>query len=562
MTTCAFGLGSAGPRAIALVLLLLVTSMSVSVAAQPASPPGKAAPAGGARAPKAQPPGPAAKQTFVAAYTAFRSLDALEELSDRVGLPLPPLLTASGLEQQLPFLGAGGLAKDEPIGMIFFGGPGVTQQTAGAFVLPMKEGRAELDLFKQRGARPVPGKADAVQMGGGAFRRTDKYLILGPNLQGVVALDPALVPGAVKDEGALARLSMDLAAMKRLMPEQYDAFFEEHGMAEVGANPGEQAGARLALGFLKALDRVTIGVDRGAAGVRVRATLAPMSMPAPTQGVLRPGMPSGVVARFDLACPPTKAVPPLAPESFRALIDESSGERLGNNQRQRGQSLDLIVRASQVLVGSDATSVGVQPPGGADASPVFHVVNQYTRPVDVVKEVREIVQGINGVAREAGYPAPQMEVGEYESGGTTITRVTLLERGRPMLFVDVVQRGRVTYVSIGPSEKTSIDALVAAKPEAEAVKGQGGGGVDLGRLLEVVARFPDGPLAGMPEEQSARLRERLRGQKVVISAAGEGGGVTFEASLPDAVLKAVGETAVTGSERPQETRPPLRRAPK
>jgi hypothetical protein len=502
-------------------------------------------------APAADPP--VAKKPVVVGYGAVRSFDALQELADQIGLPLPPPLTLAGAEQ-LPFLGPGSVAGDQPLGILMFGGPGVAVQNAAAVVLPVNAGKATVQSLTRLGARPVAGKPNAVMMGNGVFRRTDKHLVFGAQPDGILAADAGTIAAALKGPDELARVVLDLRAMKAAMPEQFDAFFEQSAMRNIGPSPGEQAGARLVVGFMKGLDRVTLGVDRGADALRVLATIQPLKMPPPTPGIVRPGMPEGLVARLDLACPPTKALPLLERNAFRKLMDQSAPPRMRLKPAQRERVLDLLADASQLFLGADATSVGVQVGSGGgngaagSADLVVYIVNQYTRPVDVIKDVRALAQKFEAMKEETGDAESPVELGTYKSLGATVTRAKLLERGRRIAFVDFVQRDRSVLITFSQKENAFIDGLLKAKapdgaPEPAAMSGLATGTIDVGAMTDLLAAAPDGPLAKMPPEQSKPLRERMRGQRLALSAVGEGDGVTLDMTIPTRLLKDAVESA-------------------
>src|SRR4051794_34613556 len=241
------GVGGARGRGVAWsILLLAVLSFGAAVEGQ--------RPAGGqpGRAPAAA----ARRRAVLVGHVAVRSLDAMEDLAEEVGVVLPPMLTAAGLEGQLPFLGKGSLATDQPAGMVIFAVPGVVEESGLAFVLPVNPGKATVESFVQLGGRRVEGRGDVVMLNARLFRRTDRYLVFGSPDDGVLALDDAVIAGAMKEPAAVARLVVDLKSMKHTRPRSYDEFFER-ALRNAGATRGEQAGAQLAIDFVKGLDGLT-----------------------------------------------------------------------------------------------------------------------------------------------------------------------------------------------------------------------------------------------------------------------------------------------------------------
>jgi hypothetical protein len=301
----------------------------------------------------------------------------------------------------------------------------------------------------------------------------------------------------------------------------------------------------MALAFVKGIDRVTLGLDRDAEGLRVLGTIHPLKLPPPTPGVVRPGMPAGVVARLDVACPPAEAWPLLQPGPLRKFLGEVTAEHLNAVPERREQLLDVMTSVSRLFFGADATSIGVEPRGGGKEM-AFHVVNQYARPVDVMKDMRDLAAQIEASAREMGDQGPPVELTTYQVGNTTVNRVTLIDRGKPFGYVDLVQRERTVWISISPSPRSAMGGLLAAKPEGEPVRGVAGGFVELGRLVDLLADGPGRPLAKMRPEQVAKLRSVVRGHRLALSASREGDGLRLDVGIPNALLKEVGDVRVGG----------------
>jgi hypothetical protein len=159
-----------------------------------------------------------------------------------------------------------------------------------------------------------------------------------------------------------------------------------------------------------------------------------------------------------------------------------------------------------------------------------------------------LAQKFEAMKEETGDPEPLVELGTYKSLGATVTRAKLLDRGRRIAFVDFVQRDRTVLITFSQKDNPFIDGLLKAKapdgaPEPAAMSTVATGTIEVGAMTDLLAAAPDGPLAKMPPEQLKALRERVRGQKLALSAAGEGNGVRFDVSVPTKLVKDVLETA-------------------
>src|SRR5204863_7184028 len=123
----------------------------------------------------------------------------------------------------------------------------------------------------------------------GAFARTPDALVCGAITDVVTGLNPDAVAGAIKGPNALARVVVDLKAMRRTMPDAFNAFFDQLEKQSGGNDPAEMAGARLVTVPLREkLDRLEFGLDRtrgaadgagAAGGVHVLATFIPAAVP-------------------------------------------------------------------------------------------------------------------------------------------------------------------------------------------------------------------------------------------------------------------------------------------
>ena len=166
---------------------------------------------------------------------------------------------------------------DQPIGMIFCGGPDIKDPSQGiVFVFPVKPTAATLDSLKNRqGGMPVADHPDTMLMGGAALRRTADYLLFSPTPAAVNVVNniASAIADAVKGGDALVKFSLDLKAVRLNMPDQYKQTLD---MASGGAGPDAAKAMAPMMKSLETVDRFEASLDHGEKGIRLLAfTAAP-----------------------------------------------------------------------------------------------------------------------------------------------------------------------------------------------------------------------------------------------------------------------------------------------
>ena len=90
-------------------------------------------------------------------------------------------------------------------------------------------------------------------------------------------------------------------------------------------------------------------------------------------------------------------------------------------------------------------------------------------------------------------------------GGVEITRLTPTDDGKPLFFIDAIQRGNVVYMTF--SQKTAdllVPALAGLPPQGKMSELMDGS-VDLGPLFNAIVEIP-AAAENLPEDQRASLR--------------------------------------------------------
>ena len=120
-----------------------------------------------------------------------------------------------------------------------------------------------------------------VQLGTLGFRRTHGQCLFGQWPEAVAAVrEDALTAGYAKHPSVLARVEVDVAAIKRTIPERYESFFTGASANVDKTNPGEQAGADLLIDACRRITRLSLSASRGDnQGLRLALAAAPFDAP-------------------------------------------------------------------------------------------------------------------------------------------------------------------------------------------------------------------------------------------------------------------------------------------
>lgn len=553
----------------ALATLAAALVLGTSLAAAPPAAPGE-------RGPRGADVGGGPRAPVPVGLAAVRSLDAVTALAAQFGLPLPPEISAAGIEQQFPFIGRGGLATDRPIGAVFVASPDLKPGQVHVFVFPLKPGAAPLAALKRVGAEPMPGRADTVIVQGAALRRTADHLLFGPVPAAVASLQEDLIDDAFKDPASLARVSVNVKAIRAAVPRQYRQFVQ---MLEAGTKQGAArrarellgpdadpeaarriaeegdaaylAGGRAAIAALEKLERLSVALDQGDFGLRVGATVQPLA-PAAARAAPRHGLPPECFVRFDAAFSVAGVLRPQADllPRFMAQRDEAKGRAL--TEQEKKQLASWLARTIDLAFGGAATTVGAEMSGG---KPVVYVVYHYDKPTDYAADLRRLIDEIKATAvRENA--RPPLGHSTYALGDLKVTRVRLSDTtaaAPQAYYMDCVQRGQEVFLTVSASELRFIDRLLAAKPQGN-LQGLAGGWLDAGAAYDALARIPGSPVDLIPEKERNALAGLVRGHRLHFSASARGDAVTVDLTLPPGLVRSVPKLLemVRGSENEAE----------
>lgn len=494
-------------------------------------------------------PAPAAEPALVMSAS-VASIDKVAAFAKEVGLGDLPFVSTKFIEDQMPFIGPGGLAGDRPVGLLLYAGPGVDLEKAATFVLPVNPGKAELKTFLDGGAKPVDGRTDLVTLEGLGFRRTADLFVFGQMPSAVAAVREDALSAAYAGGGeTLARVDLDVAAVKRAIPERYEQFFatlNDPGRGRGENNEVEQAAAGLVVRPMRAVDRLALTLVRAEGGkLRVGLVAVPFPLPQdPPAKFVRPHFPKATLFRADLAYPPAKAFARLT-ETVGQLID------LDPAFAARPKSEQELIHAlsgelMKLLFAGEAGSLGVEVVAG---NPVVYWVTRHSAgaPPDLeaaAKSVAARAQAVEKISKGARHRL--VTYARYALGGeqgaaaeTMAERLVLFDDGKPVLYLDAVRRNATLLMALAPNDGRYVERLLPLKDAGEAAA-LASGWLDLSAFA-AANLLPDAKESGLGETAVKELKRAVQGQRLAWTISPDGGALRVDLDVPAELLKAVAQ---------------------
>ena len=485
----------------------------------------------------------AKEQIYEAGSGSVASLKRLSETAGRIGLELPPFLTAQGIEQQFSFIGAGGMDTDKPIGIVYYAGEKyeIEQGQGMVFVLPVKPDAAPLSFFKNAGAQPLGNDGNAVMLNGAAFRRTADQLMFGPTPAATLAVPndylAKLYPQAAAN-GALPvlRLNIDFAAFRKADPERFSKLFQGPADAAPPADPAEKFGRDAALNFFKQLTHINLTLLEAGNDLQLKLAVAPITVPQPGN-FARAAMPAEVFARIDLAAAPAQCVSSLYSKIEEAInqFPAEKGEITPEKRQEAHKVFDVL---KNVFADGAAASLGVAPQG--DGFVVYLVQQQATPGLE--GRLQKLADELNAITQMSGDAAKGFHaaIEHYAADdGQPVIRLVARQPSEPTLYVDGLEKNGNVYLAAGMDEGHHVLDLAAGQMGGE-MKGLLSGRVNLKKVFELAAKSPDSPIAHFSAEQKGKIEKLFEhGSGLDFTASGDGDSIVFGVALPESLVKEV-----------------------
>ena len=473
-----------------------------------------------------------------------QSLDRLSRAANDLDIKLPPFLTAEGIQASFSNSGRNvTLDGQRPIGVLFFMAPGfnVSAGQGIVFELPVTEGSATVESFVQAGGQKDPDHPDTALMNGAAFRRTSHYFMFSQRA-GDVALGndadlPRLYPPAPRQQAAGrqvdARVNFDLKAFLRGAGVSLDQLMKDQN--DANPHPGvdpvwNKLGQDVAVNWIKSIDRLNTAVSRVGQQFELQLAMSPSSVSSSGK-FSRPGMPTGVLARLDMAYSPLKAMPWIDQLADGAANAMASDKTRTSTPAQQQALKSFVHSTAELLLGAQAESVALTPQG---KSVVVYIVQRFAKPVDIEARARAVANSFNRVGG-ANDPS-KIQVKKYSDRGQTAVRLTEDENGNPTTYLDAVQKGNTVFLAASDDPGHHVLNLLDL-PDGGAISDLAVGSVD----LEAIARLAtsQGAFASATPEQRKLIEDLVNGQSLDFTMTREGEGIAFNIAMKADLLKKV-----------------------
>jgi hypothetical protein len=283
--------------------------------------------------------------------------------------------------------------------------------------------------------------------------------------------------------------------------------------------------------MIDTLDRMDMGLESGEKGIRVAISGTPMKVSTAAAGANLPGMPADVFARLD-----TNFAASESGANIRKQIQGAFNRGLTSDPTltadQKKQLTDIGDQVGALLFDASSTSLGV----GLDGTdPVTYVVQHWANPTDVQGKLKALIKRMDNLL---GKNDDEVVAETYADKGITVLRISHKSAAPSEFEFDVAQHQNDVYMTISPSDKHLVLALMSVRPQGLA-GGALSGSIDLGKSLEAAEKIPTSPLAGLSADTQKQLAGLLSGQKIRISTSSDGETGSLELTATKGLLENV-----------------------
>lgn len=493
-----------------------------------------ASPSFAQQAPAAEAPAPIARASIA-------SLKDVTGALEDMGVQMP--MDFKGMmEAMFPFIGPGGIDNAAPLGVIFLGGPNLTEQERAVIAFPVAEGKATKADMAKLDAQAVEGHPDIMRLGDQVnFRRTANHLLMYTGAAGALAkINPDVFAADYKQKGNLALISVDIAAARKLDPEGYKNFLNdmntEAAADMVGKSAatleGEKFGREMVTRFVESLERLTLAVAIENEELHLKTWLTGPHLEG-KRAFAKPTFPADTFLQMHVVYPNEKAANWSA-DLVASMPDEAFTEDGERTPEQIQRERKLVTGLLKLFTGADAISVAGTMVKG---KPVVYVVHQWTEDMDFAKELKDLVNA--GLAHSMELKQdPGLTMDTYSVDGKTIQRVKLTNRKKPgeEMHIDFLQSGKTVYMTIAADEEKRVTGLAALPTQGE-TSALSVGAVDLGKAIAVAEEQDE--MKQMPAEQRERMAKLFKDRQVkwVMQHSPEGKFIFVDMSIPTALIK-------------------------
>lgn len=456
-------------------------------------------------------------------------LDRIEACFEELGVSQPKALRRETIENEMPFIGPGGLRDKGTLGMWMGPGEPGSTKPGGVLIFPVHPDAAKLKEFTSRGARPVSGSSDTVRIQGTFLRRTEGFLLMGPMEKYVTHLDPMAAQEHLSAPGTLAEVDINLDLWRKTDPSTFYSIMQDKGEESTRTfRHAEELGRSMVRRvYEKQLSRMRLTLRDGGASLHLRLGLEPFA-PGEIAPLPRPSFPSGVIGRVDIAYSSAESSQWLKEVTEEILNAAEKDNLFANLERARvnvDQVRALFKEAFEIFWIADAISIAVEPLRG---QMIYHQVNQYRSPGGFTARLTAAVKKINELDRRQGSRKGGLGLTTYNASGARISRLTFPSGKLTLDFVD--SETTVRIVAASDSRRRLSDLIKA--PADGTLTSAFSGALDVNAMVD--AMIASGTRLPLP----LRTRENLRGQLITWTTTAEGKAATVDFDVPKSLVRA------------------------
>ncbi len=464
----------------------------------------------------AQVPAPA-KDPVVVGRFSLASIDALNKFLTDLGLPLNNSIDLKPGLESAPFLGAGTVASDKPVGVVVLAGDPhklFPIQDSVFISVPVMPGKATAADLMAAGGKAVEGTTDTFSGVGGAMqlvRRTADYLHVkeAAGTWGLSTLTDALFTADYKDATNLFVASANMDAFRKAAPEAYKELAKQITSLPSSLGLVVLTDSKPVENALDKVDKLTIALAQDDVNFHLKSWLAPSPLSIKAKEAPRPAFPAGMIMRMHVVYPTVEAAGYIE-KQLAALQEDAFG--MGTPAALHKRVKDLVVKAATLNTRTEAVSVAFAMKEG---KPVFYLVDQFSADFDALKEIADIAKEGVSLATEGGSAKLTLDSSTYTVGDKKAQRLTLSPGGAQAaekVVIDEIQSGRTLYVaiSLNSDAKYVVDLANAGLDGKSSVLCAGA--VDLGAVA--AAAIDAGGMPGLTPDMLQKLKVGWAGQGV------------------------------------------------
>lgn len=463
-------------------------------------------------------PALAEEDSWVFATAVTGPMERVEACFEELGAPLPRFLQREAIEEDMAFIGPGGLRAGGSLGMSM--GPGEPGSTNPGTLLffPVKPDVLPVSKLISRGAKLLEGSSDAVRIKGTLLRRAKGFVVIGGSEEGIVDLKPLAIEERLAAPGLLADIELDFG---RWRTEHPSSFYQLLSSRRPGSDEGDgthtsSLGKRLGMQiYEKLVGRVRLTLTDAGSSLRLSTSLEPLapgdiSMP-------KPAFPSPVLGRLDIAYSSTEGAQWLhgmAEEFVLAMDKDGIFDKAVRDGVDTTEVQDLFKEAIEIFWIADSVSLAVEHVKG---KLIYHQVNQYRSPADFTTRLTSVVKRLNAFDKRNNR-RPSFGLTTYKIAGARITRIT---RSQGKHALDIAESGTTVRIVAAADTQRRLPTLLELPDEGTLTSGFSGSFDPSAAAKAYIAEGKYLPLAlsHWPDGASGKLitwSTRAEGQAAVV----------------------------------------------